>query len=198
MARLYKLYCDEIRPRLKEKFGYKNIHQVPRVSKISINIGTGFAGTQDKKIIDEAVRTLRTITGQQPVITKARKAVSNFRIREDYQIGVKVTLRGPKMYEFLDRLISLSVPRIKDFRGLNPRSFDGRGNFSFGVLEQSIFPEVDLDKIENTLGMDITIAINSDGDRSSYALLREFGMPFRREGDKFHSYGENATSAESL
>lgn len=199
MARLYELYVKEIRPRLMERLGFGNVHEVPRLRKITLNIGTGYEGTQDKKVIDEAVRTLRTITGQHPVVTKARKAVSNFRIRQGYPIGVKVTLRGKMMYEFLDRLISLSIPRIKDFRGLNPRSFDGRGNYSFGITEQSIFPEVDLDKIEHTLGMDITFTISGGSDRCSYALLREFGMPFRRDGDALHGYEvEKATATELL
>jgi large subunit ribosomal protein L5 len=133
------------------------------------------------------------------VITKARKAVSNFRIREENPIGVKVTMRGSRMYEFFDRLVSVTIPRIKDFRGLNPRSFDGRGNYTFGIQEQSIFPEIDLDKIKHTIGMDITLTIESGADRLSYALLREFGFPFRREGDKFHGYevGEKI-AAETL
>ncbi|MFA4986493.1 MAG: 50S ribosomal protein L5 [Candidatus Brocadiia bacterium] len=188
MARLHDLYNDEIRARLFKKLGCDNINQVPRLRKITLNVGTGYKGVQEKKIVDEAVRTLKTISGQAPVVTKARIAVSNFRIREGWNVGVKVTLRGNMMYEFLDRLISLSIPRIKDFRGLNPRSFDGHGNYALGVDEQTIFPEVNIDKVENVHGMDIIFSIESMSDRYSYALLREFGMPFRREGDTVHGY----------
>ncbi|MDZ7814938.1 MAG: 50S ribosomal protein L5 [Planctomycetota bacterium] len=188
MARLKELYRNDIRPALMERFGYTNIHQVPRLKKITLNIGVGYEGHMNKEIIEEAMRTLSAITGQQPVVTKSRKAVSNFRIRENYNIGVKVTLRDVIMYEFLDRLISVTIPRIRDFRGLNPRSFDGRGNYSLGVEEQNIFAEIDLDKVKHTLGMDVTFTIDSDGDRESYALMREFGMPFGREGDKYYDY----------
>ena len=188
MARLYEQYKTEIRPNLMKKLGLGNIHQVPKLQKVTLNIGTGNKGLANKEIVEEAVRTLTTISGQKPVLTKARKAVSNFKIRDGWQVGVKVTLRGPMMYEFMDRLIAVTIPRIKDFRGMNPRSFDGRGNYSFGVQEQNIFPEVNLDKIKHTIGMDITISIASDGDRSSYALLKDFGMPFRRESDKFHGF----------
>ena len=188
MARLYDLYKSEIRPNLQQKLGFGNLHQVPKLQKVTLNVGTGHKGLDNKEIVEEAVRTLATITGQKPVLTKARKAVSNFKIRDGWQVGVKVTLRGAMMYEFVDRLISVTIPRIKDFRGMNPRSFDGRGNFSFGVQEQNIFPEVNLDKIKHTIGMDVTISIQSDGDRSSYALLKEFGMPFRRDSDKLHGF----------
>jgi large subunit ribosomal protein L5 len=200
MARLYELYKKEIRPALMEKLGSSNIHEIPRLKKITLNVGTGFKGTQDKEIVEEAVKTLSIITGQKPVITKARIAVSNFRIREGYSIGVKVTLRGSRMYEFLDRLVSVTIPRIKDFRGLNPRSFDGKGNFTLGIQEQNIFAEIDLDKIKHVHGMDVTFTIASpSGDRASYALLREFGVPFRREGDKIHGYEVNdKIAAESL
>ena len=198
MSRLYELYKNDIRLRLMEKLGYTNIHEVPRLEKITLNIGTGYKGYQDKKLVEEAVRTLATISGLKPVRTKARKAVSNFKIREGFVVGVMVTLRGKMMYEFLDRIVSLSIPRIKDFRGLNPRSFDGHGNFSFGIEEQSIFPEVDLDKVEQTIGMDVTFTIKSKGDRDSYALLREFGMPFRRDGDTYHNYEVKKTIVAEL
>ena len=188
MARLKKLYREDIRPALMERFGYSNIHQVPQLKKITLNIGVGYEGHMNKEIIEEAMRTLSTITGQRPIVTKSRKAVSNFRIRENFNIGVKVTLRDEIMYEFLDRMISVTIPRIRDFRGLNPRSFDGRGNYSLGVEEQNIFAEIDLDKVKHTLGMDITFTVDSEGDRQSYALMREFGMPFGREGDKYYDY----------
>jgi large subunit ribosomal protein L5 len=188
MARIYDTYQKELRTKLQKKLGLANINQVPRLRKITLNVGTGYKGIQDKKLIDEAVKTLKTVTGQSPVITKARIAVSNFRIRDGWNIGVKVTLRGNQMYEFLDRLISLSIPRIKDFRGLNPRSFDGRGNYSLGITEQTIFPEVNVDKVEHVHGMDIVFSIQSESDRNSYALLRELGFPFRREGDTIHGY----------
>jgi len=177
MARLLESYQQEIQPRLAEKLGRTNRLALPRLVKIVLNTGLGRA-LEDRKILDEAVATLGHITGQRPVLTRARKSVAAFKVREGAEVGAKVTLRGKRMYEFLDRLISVVIPRIRDFRGLSPNSFDGHGNYSLGMGEQIVFPEVDVDKIENTIGMDITIVISGDSDEASYELLREFGVPF--------------------
>ena len=178
MARLFERYQQEIQPRLAEKLGRPNRLALPRLVKIVVNTGLGRA-LEDRKILDEAVATLSHITGQRPVLTRARKSVAGFKVRQGAEIGAKVTLRGKRMYEFLDRLISIVIPRIRDFRGLSPNAFDGHGNYTLGIAEQIVFPEVDVEKIENTIGMDITIVISGDSDEASHELLRELGMPFR-------------------
>ena len=180
-VRLRELYSAQIRDALKDELGLSNVMQVPRLEKIVVNMGVGDA-TQQAKLLDGAVADLEVITGQKPLITRARKSVSNFKLREGQAIGAKATLRGDRMYEFLDRLITLAIPRIRDFRGLSPRSFDGNGNYTFGVTEQLIFPEVDYDKVDRTRGMDITIVTSASDDASGQALLTAFGFPFRKEG----------------
>ena len=180
-VRLRELYSAQIRDALKDELGLSNVMQVPRLEKIVVNMGVGDAA-QQAKLLDGAVADLEVITGQKPLITRARKSVSNFKLREGQAIGAKATLRGDRMYEFLDRLITLAIPRIRDFRGLSPRSFDGNGNYTFGVTEQLIFPEVDYDKVDRTRGMDITIVTSAADDASGQALLTAFGFPFRKEG----------------
>ena len=179
--RLQALYRDEIRSQLKEDLGLSNIMQVPRFEKIVVNMGVGEAIAQ-AKLLDGAVADLTTIAGQRPVITRAKKSIANFKIREGNPIGAKVTLRGNRMWEFLDRLINLAIPRIRDFRGLSPRSFDGNGNYSFGVTEQLIFPEIDYDSIDTVRGMDITIVTTASTDEEGQALLEAFSFPFQAEG----------------
>ncbi len=178
--RLKTKYKTEVVDQLKEQLGLDNVMQVPRLVKIVVNMGVGDAA-QDAKLIDAAVEDLRTITGQQPKINRARKSVSNFKIREGMPIGVSVTLRGDRMWEFFDRLVALAIPRIRDFRGLNPKGFDGRGNYSFGVTEQLIFPEIDYDKVVKVRGMDITFVTTAENDEQGKALLDAFGFPFRRQ-----------------
>ena len=179
-VRLRELYSAQIRDALKDELGLSNVMQVPRLEKIVVNMGVGDAA-QQAKLLDGAVADLEVITGQKPLITRARKSVSNFKLREGQAIGAKATLRGDRMYEFLDRLITLAIPRIRDFRGLSPRSFDGNGNYTFGVTEQLIFPEIDYDSIDTTRGMDITIVTTARTDAEGRALLDAFGFPFRRE-----------------
>ncbi|OKL39049.1 50S ribosomal protein L5 [Pontibacter flavimaris] len=176
-ARLKEKYQNEVVPALKEKFQYKNVMQVPRITKISINKGIG-AAVADKKLVDIGVEELTTITGQKAVPTIAKKSVSNFKLREGMPIGARVTLRGEKMYEFLDRLLTVALPRVRDFRGVNDKGFDGRGNYTLGVKEQIIFPEISIDKIKAISGMDITFVTTAKTDEESYELLRAFGMPF--------------------
>ena len=176
-VRLRKKYIDEIVPVLKEKLQYKSLMQVPKIKKISINQGLG-ASVNDKKLIQYGIDELSLITGQKAVATKAKTSISNFKLREGMPIGVKVTLRGNIMYEFLDRLISVALPRVRDFRGLNDRGFDGNGNYTLGVKEQIIFPEISIDKINKVTGMNITIVIDSNSDKDSFELLKAFGMPF--------------------
>ena len=176
-ARLRKIYIDKIVPILKEKLQYKSLMQVPKIKKISINQGLG-ASVNDKKLIQHGIDELSLITGQKAVATKAKASISNFKLREGMPIGVKVTLRGNIMYEFLDRLISVALPRVRDFRGLNDRGFDGNGNYTLGVKEQIIFPEISIDKINKVTGMNITIVIDSNSDKDSFELLKAFGMPF--------------------
>jgi large subunit ribosomal protein L5 len=171
-------YTKEIAPSLKEKLGYKSVMEVPRLKKITINMGVGEA-SKDKGVLENAVRDLESIAGQKPVVTKARKAVSSFKIREQYPIGCKVTLRGNKMYDFFERLINLAIPREKDFRGLNPKSFDGQGNYNLGIKEQIIFPEIDYDKVDKLRGMDIAITTSAKSDSDAQQLLAEFNFPFR-------------------
>lgn len=178
MARLKSIYRDELVPQLKETLELANVMEVPRVTKITLNMGLGEAVT-DKKVIDHAVADLEKITGQKPVVTYARKSIAGFKIREEWPIGVKVTLRNEVMYEFLDRLLSISLPRVRDFRGLNAKSFDGRGNYSMGVKEQIIFPEIDYDKIDALRGLDITLTTSARNDEEGRALLRAFKFPFR-------------------
>ncbi|HET7395746.1 MAG TPA: 50S ribosomal protein L5 [Gammaproteobacteria bacterium] len=178
MARLQQFYRETVVPKLSERFAYKNPMQVPRITKITLNMGVGEA-TADKKVMENAVADMTKIAGQQPVVTKARKSIATFKIREDYPVGCKVTLRREQMYEFLDRLISISLPRVRDFRGISGRSFDGRGNFSMGVKEQIIFPEIEYDKIDALRGMDITITTTAKTDEEAKALLQAFNFPFR-------------------
>jgi len=179
IPRLLEGYRKDIVPKMKDKFGYKNNFAVPRLLKIVVNMGIGEA-TSDAKLVEKCARDLGLITGQKPKITRARKPISNFKIRKGMAIGCCVTLRRYRMYEFLDRLISVAIPRIRDFRGFSPNSFDGRGNYTFGLTEQTVFPEVDIDKVEKTQGMDITINTSAQTDEEARELLRLFGFPFRR------------------
>ncbi len=181
VPRLRKRYDEEIRSQLLEQLGLTNVMQVPRLSKIVLNMGVGEAVAQPS-LLEGAQRDLAVISGQKPLVTKARKSIANFKLREGNAIGAKVTLRGARMWEFLDRLISLAIPRVRDFRGLDPRSFDGRGNYTFGVNEQLIFPEIDYDQVDAPRGMDITIVTTAETDEHGRALLVAFGFPFKREG----------------
>ncbi len=178
MARLETVYKEKILPALVEQFAYNSVMQAPRITKITLNMGVGGA-VADKKIMQSAVSDMEKISGQKPVITLARKSIAGFKIRDDMPIGCKVTLRSDRMYEFLDRLISISIPRIRDFRGLSPKSFDGRGNYSMGVKEQIIFPEIDYDKIDTIRGMDITITTTARTNEEGLALLKLFNFPFK-------------------
>lgn len=178
MARLKEKYRNEVVPALKERFQYANVMQVPKIEKIVINVGVGEA-TADPKVLDAVVRDISTITGQKPVITKAKKSVAAFKVREGMPIGVKVTLRGKRMYEFFDRLVNIALPRIRDFRGVSPRSFDGRGNYSLGLREQLIFPEIDYDKVDKVRGLEVVIATTAKTDEEGYELLKLMGVPFR-------------------
>jgi len=180
-VRMRERYVAEIRASLKDELGLGNVMQVPKLTKIVVNMGVGDAA-QQAKLMDGAVADLTAITGQKPLVTRARKSISNFKLREGQSIGAKVTLRGDRMYEFLDRLVTLAIPRIRDFRGLSPRSFDGNGNYTFGVTEQLIFPEIDYDKVDRTRGMDITLVTSASDDAGGRALLAAFGFPFRKEG----------------
>jgi large subunit ribosomal protein L5 len=180
-ARLKSRYVDEIRPQLVERFGYSTPMQAPRIEKITVNMGVGEA-KQDAKMLEAASEQLATITGQKPNVRRARKSIAQFKVREGMPVGVAVTLRSERSYEFLDRLMSVAIPRIRDFRGLNPRAFDGRGNYSMGVREQIIFPEVDYDEIDQVRGLDITITTSAQSDAEAFALLEALGMPFAKEG----------------
>ncbi len=179
-ARLADAYKAEIIPEMRKKFGYKSIMQVPKLNKIVINMGVGDA-VADQKILEEAVKELETITGQKASIRKAKKAISNFKLREGVNIGAMVTLRREKMYEFMDRLLNIALPRVRDFRGLSDKSFDGRGNYTLGVKEQIIFPEINVDKITKILGMDVTFVTTAETDNEAYELLQLFGFPFRKK-----------------
>ena len=179
MAKLHDYYRDQVVNELKSKFNYKSVMQVPRIEKITLNMGVGEALT-DKKLLDNAVADLTAISGQKPLITKARKSVAGFKIRQGYPIGCKVTLRGERMWEFFERLIHIAVPRVRDFRGLSAKSFDGRGNYSMGVREQIIFPEIDYDKVDRVRGLDITITTTAKTDEEGQALLAAFNFPFRK------------------
>lgn len=178
MARLREVYKTDIAPKLKEELGLANVMEVPRITKITLNMGVGEA-LADKKTLENAVSDMTLISGQRPVVTKARKSVAGFKVREGWPIGCKVTLRSDRMYEFLERLISIAIPRIRDFRGVSPKSFDGRGNFSMGVNEQIIFPEIDYDKVDALRGMDITITTTARNDDEGRALLRAFNFPLK-------------------
>ena len=178
MTRLQEHYRKNVMPALMQRFGYKNVMQVPRLEKITLNMGVGEAMT-DKKIIDNAMSDLALISGQKPALTRARKSVATFKVREGWPIGCRVTLRGARMYEFLDRLINVAIPRIRDFRGLPPRAFDGRGNYSLGVKEQIIFPEIDFDKVDAIRGLDVTIVTSAETDDEARALLEGFQFPIR-------------------
>jgi large subunit ribosomal protein L5 len=180
MAKLHDFYKDTVVTELQKKFGYKSVIQVPRIEKITLNMGVGEA-ISDKKVLEHATNDLTAISGQKPVTTVARKSVAGFKIREGYPIGTKVTLRGERMWEFLERLISISIPRIRDFRGLNPKSFDGRGNYSMGVREQIIFPEIEYDKIDKIRGLDITITTSAKDNEEGLALLSAFAFPFKKK-----------------
>jgi large subunit ribosomal protein L5 len=179
MARLQEQYRETVVPALMEEFSFSSVMQVPKVSKITLNMGVGEA-LNDKKIMDNAVADMTLIAGQKPVVTLARKSVAGFKIRDGMPIGCMVTLRRERMYEFLDRLINIAVPRVRDFRGLNPKSFDGRGNYSMGVREQIVFPEIDYDKIDSIRGLDIVITTSAQNDEEGHALLRAFNFPFRQ------------------
>ena len=180
MSRLRELYDNEITKKMTEKFGYKNPMMVPKIDKIVINMGVGEA-KENAKVLDTAIKDLETITGQKAVVTRAKKSVANFKLREGMPIGCKVTLRGEKMYEFLDRLVNLALPRVRDFRGINPNGFDGRGNYAFGIKEQLIFPEIEYDKIDHTRGMDITFVTTAETNEDAKALMDAMGFPFKKE-----------------
>ena len=179
--RLRTRFESEIKPQLQSELGLTNVMQVPRFAKIVINMGVGKA-TQQRSLLDGAMTDLTTITGQKPLVTKAKKSIANFKLREGNEIGAKVTLRGDRMWEFYDRLVSLAIPRIRDFRGMSPRQFDGSGNYTFGLTEQLVFPEIDYDRIDSVRGMDITIVTTAATDDQARALLRALGFPFRRDG----------------
>ena len=179
MAKLHDFYKDSVVAELAKQFNYNSVMQVPRIDKITLNMGLGEA-VADKKVLENATADMQAIAGQKPIVTVARKSVAGFKIREGYPIGCKVTLRGERMWEFLERLISIAIPRVRDFRGLNPKSFDGRGNYSMGVREQIIFPEIDFDKVDKVRGMDITITTSADSNEEARALLDAFNFPFKK------------------
>jgi large subunit ribosomal protein L5 len=183
-ARLKTQYLEQIRPALIERFGYSSYMQAPKLVKITLNMGVGDA-KQDSKVLDAAAEQLATIAGQKPSIRRARKSIAQFKLREGMAVGVSVTLRGDRAYEFLDRLVSVALPRVRDFRGLRPTSFDGRGSYSMGLKEQIIFPEIDYDAIDNVRGLDIAITTTGTSNDETYALLEAFGMPFSREGNPY-------------
>lgn len=178
-ARLKETYTSEIVPSLMTKFEYKSVMQVPKVEKIVLNMGVGEA-VQNSKLLDNAVEDMTVIAGQKPVITRAKKSIAGFKLREGMPIGVKVTLRGKRMYDFLDKLINISLPRVRDFRGISPKSFDGRGNYTLGIKEQLIFPEISYDKVDKVRGMDVVIVTTANTDEEAFTLLSEMGMPFRK------------------
>ncbi|NLM37443.1 MAG: 50S ribosomal protein L5 [Firmicutes bacterium] len=178
MSRLREKYEKEVVPSLKSRFGYKNVMQVPRLEKVVISMGVGEA-TQDPKLIDGAVNDMTQIAGQKPIVTKAKKSIANFKVRAGVSIGCKVTLRGERMYEFLDKLFHVALPRIRDFRGVSPKSFDGRGNYNLGLREQLIFPEINYDQIDKIRGMNVVIVTTAQSDEEGYELLKSLGMPFR-------------------
>ncbi|WP_036766596.1 50S ribosomal protein L5 [Parvularcula oceani] len=177
--RLRKKYREEIRGKLREQFSYGNEMQIPRIEKVVLNMGVGDA-VNDRKVIDNAFEEMQAIAGQKPVVTSAKKSIAGFKVREEMALGVKVTLRQDRMYEFLDRLVTIALPRVRDFRGLNPKSFDGRGNFAMGLKEHTVFPEIDYDKVEGQRGMDIIVTTSAKTDEEARALLKEFNFPFRQ------------------
>ena len=179
MSRLQETYVSDIAPAMQKKFGYKNVMEIPKLAKIVINMGVGEA-KENAKVLETAIKDLETITGQKAVVTKAKKSVANFKIREGMPIGCKVTLRGERMYEFADRLINLALPRVRDFRGVNPNAFDGRGNYALGIKEQLIFPEIEYDKVDKVRGMDIIFVTTANTDEEARELLTQFGMPFAK------------------
>ena len=179
MSRLKDLYSNEIKDAMVKKFGYKNVMQIPKLDKIVINMGVGEA-KENAKVLDTAIKDLETITGQKAVVTRAKKSVANFKLREGMPIGCKVTLRGEKMYAFTDRLVNLALPRVRDFRGVNPDAFDGRGNYALGIKEQLIFPEIEYDKVDKVRGMDIIFVTTAETDEEARELLTLFGMPFKK------------------
>ena len=179
MSRLKDLYSNEIKDAMVKKFGYKDVMQIPKLDKIVINMGVGEA-KENAKVLDTAIKDLETITGQKAVVTRAKKSVANFKLREGMPIGCKVTLRGEKMYEFTDRLVNLALPRVRDFRGVNPDAFDGRGNYALGIKEQLIFPEIEYDKVDKVRGMDIIFVTTAETDEEARELLTLFGMPFKK------------------
>lgn len=179
MSRLKELYSNDIMDAMQKKFGYKNVMQIPKLEKIVINMGVGEA-RENAKVLDAAVKDLETISGQKAVVTRAKKSVANFKLREGMPIGCKVTLRGEKMYEFMDRLVNLALPRVRDFRGINPDAFDGRGNYALGIKEQLIFPEIEYDKIDKVRGMDVIFVTTAKTDEEARELLTLFGMPFKK------------------
>ena len=179
MSRLKEMYSNEIKDAMVKKFGYKNVMQIPKLEKIVINMGVGEA-RENAKVLDAAVKDLETISGQKVVVTRAKKSVANFKLREGMPIGCKVTLRGDKMYEFTDRLVNLALPRVRDFRGVNPDAFDGRGNYALGIKEQLIFPEIEYDKVDKVRGMDIIFVTTANTDEEARELLTLFGMPFKK------------------
>ncbi len=179
MSRLKEMYSNEIMDAMKKKFGYKNVMQIPKLEKVVINMGVGEA-KENAKVLDAAVKDLEIISGQKAVITRAKKSVANFKLREGMPIGCKVTLRGEKMYEFTDRLVNLALPRVRDFRGVNPNAFDGRGNYALGIKEQLIFPEIEYDKVDKVRGMDIIFVTTAETDEEARELLTLFGMPFSK------------------
>lgn len=179
MTRLKETYLNEIVDAMTKKFGYKNVMQVPKIEKIVINMGIGEA-KENSKVLDAAMAELEIISGQKPVVTKAKNSIANFKLREGMPIGCKVTLRGDKMYEFLDRLVNLALPRVRDFRGVNPDSFDGRGNYALGIKEQLIFPEIEYDKVDKVRGMDVIVVTTAQTDEEARELLTQFGMPFKK------------------
>jgi large subunit ribosomal protein L5 len=178
MARLYEVYKQEITPKLMDKFQYKNVMQVPKLDKVIINIGVGEA-IQNPKALDAAINDLTIVSGQKPIVTKAKKSIAGFKLREGMPIGCKVTLRGERMYQFLDKLINIVLPRVRDFRGVSPQAFDGRGNYSLGIKEQTIFPEIEYDKIDKIRGMEVIIVTTAKSDEEARELLKSMGMPFR-------------------
>jgi len=179
MNRLHERYKSEIMPALQAKFNYSSVMECPKIDKVVLNIGAGDA-VANPKVLDDAVAELAQITGQKPLITRAKKSIANFKLREDMPIGCKVTLRGTRMYDFLDKLFTIALPRVRDFRGVNPRGFDGRGNYTLGIKEQLIFPEINFDKVNKVRGMDIVIVTTAKTDPEAFELLKQFGMPFRK------------------
>ena len=180
MARLLDFYKNTVVQELTKKFGYKSNMEVPRITKITLNMGVGEA-VADKKVLEHALGDMTKMAGQKPVVTKSRKSIAGFKIRDGYPIGCMVTLRGPRMFEFLDRLVTVALPRVRDFRGISGKGFDGRGNYNMGVKEQIIFPEINIDKVNKITGMDITFVTTANTDKEAYALLREFGIPFKNQ-----------------